>query len=812
MKPTALQDLKVKLTLFTQLEEKINALVAVSQQRSAAPIGASPYAMPIPMPMYPTNPFMQQQQQYNIGQPLYAPPAYANSTSAPFGELIALLKSEPGVLSGDDFKAQWVRYKEGTIAKADEIRTKFELFRAASKVEEARRAQIAKAENALNQIRSSIGALNGSTYGRPGAIEAIRAAIGSIKEAYPKDSPANANLVTPYNGIDALLISGTTPPAYMHKQIDDLQAALLYRVNEEKATMIDPQRATLGGYLEYCRTDASSRPPKITPDMVVEKDAFDDVLSLSRVYTVVGEGVKSACVSVLKQLAKSLPPSPSSPIQRPGFSDDAQMALVGAEALRAAIDKTLSALPLGAVDAVNRTNAIGAVKGLIAAIDQHGSQVDRAIKSKSTASSRYEDRTKVVPLGNGSGNGNAGDWGASSAAKGAEGAGSSLAGMPAAAGFLFRKIDPIRVARYVEQIRRFQSAIDEHKVADYVEQAIGRLALAVDDLEQQAQSIARGGEGDNLSADPGRTAAVTRQLAAAKVAAAKSFVRAVRGAVASYVHAHVSFVSQRHGDAFRYVEYWQAASKETVDPESRRMLGQHSQVREDLVRGVREKLLGLVKAKVAEAASRSLMSPRAPKLEDGQQGDIDKSVDVLQEWIVRRAERVHELYIRGAPTLLDSALEPQLWTIYGLKAIRLALAWIALGIASRAFEQLYKHQVYTLDESPPHPALLVAMMLGLDAALHAIVLAVLFTAKGIFKAPDNDFPIDGALITLFGVDYALVTFAIGALALVIAAVVRSKKYFRYKYEGERGIRAMREMVFYVYCVMTPIPFYRVAHG
>ena len=165
----------------------------------------------------------------------------------------------------------------------------------------------------------------------------------------------------------------------------------------------------------------------------------------------------------------------------------------------------------------------------------------------------------------------------------------------------------------------------------------------------------------------------------------------------------------------------------------------------------------------------------------------------------------------GAPSICHSPA--QMKEYWASTAWWLFLA-ITLSCATCCFmmHRFYRRRWKQTGELPPHPALLVAMMLGLDAALHAIVLAVLFTAKGIFKAPDNDFPIDGALITLFGVDYALVTFAIGALALVIAAVVRSKKYFRYKYEGERGIRAMREMVFYVYCVMTPIPFYRVAHG
>jgi hypothetical protein len=56
---------------------------------------------------------------------------------------------------------------------------------------------------------------------------------------------------------------------------------------------------------------------------------------------------------------------------------------------------------------------------------------------------------------------------------------------------------------------------------------------------------------------------------------------------------------------------------------------------------------------------------------------------------------------------------------------------------------------------------------------------------------------------------SLVVFAV---AVIIGQVIKRKKYFRYKYEGDRGIRAMQQMVMYVYNVLLFVPFFRLANG
>lgn len=404
---------------------------------------------------------------------------------------------------------------------------------------------------------------------------------------------------------------------------------------------------------------------------------------------------------------------------------------------------------------------------------------------------------------------------------------SSQGGVPGI-GFLYRTIDASRAFKYLEQIETFRDDAIASRVVDFVDSQAKRLAETVQDLERQAKSVNDrgiddagdgGGGGATGATSAGELALRLRQLALSKVAAVKSFVRGVKSSVAMYASMHLRFVSERHGEATRYMRYWDdlvsttkgdAARLEAlgVDDACKTAIEDHKKALAALSETART-TLGEVRGKVLAAHRDSLGSSGHPRLDDDQQAEVDRAIDALSAWVLDRAERIEDTYLRGAPTMLESVLEPMTLMLYGLKAVRLMCAAAALNVACGTFENLYFRRVYTLDAPPPNPAILVALALGLDAALSAIVLLVLYTTMRVFKTADNDFPIDPELLWTWLHDYVAATLAVGALSLIVCEVVRSKKYFRYKYVGDRGIRAMREMMWYVYCVLLPIPFYRL---
>jgi hypothetical protein len=398
----------------------------------------------------------------------------------------------------------------------------------------------------------------------------------------------------------------------------------------------------------------------------------------------------------------------------------------------------------------------------------------------------------------------------------------SSSGMPGI-GFLYRTIDPMRIARYLEQLERFRDEANDSQADEFAATQANRLAETVLDLERQATAIAAAGiddAGTGGATSAGELSLRLRQLGYAKVTAAKSFARGVRASTAAYVSMHLRFVSERHGEAMRYMRYWDdlvASAKEDAarldgfgaDDAIRTALTDHKKIVKELMTEARKVIIDKIRAKVLESQRESLGSAGQPRLDNEQQTEVDVQLDRLSEWLVDRAELVEETYMRGAPTLLESVTEPTTLMLYGLKVVRLGCASAALNVACGTFETMYTRNVYTLDLPPPNPARLVGLTLAIDAALTAIVLLVLYTSKRLFKTADNDFPIDAPLLWAWVHDYLAATLAIGALSLIVGEVIRSKKYFRYKYEGERGIRAMREMMWYIYCVLTPIPFYRL---
>jgi hypothetical protein len=84
---------------------------------------------------------------------------------------------------------------------------------------------------------------------------------------------------------------------------------------------------------------------------------------------------------------------------------------------------------------------------------------------------------------------------------------------------------------------------------------------------------------------------------------------------------------------------------------------------------------------------------------------------------------------------------------------------------------------------------------------------LLYLVKYLFKNEDNSFVIDGYMITNHVYDYGLGMGATILLGVLIGQVIIKKKYFKYKYEGMRAIRAFERIVFYIAMVNIFIPYF-----
>jgi hypothetical protein len=159
-------------------------------------------------------------------------------------------------------------------------------------------------------------------------------------------------------------------------------------------------------------------------------------------------------------------------------------------------------------------------------------------------------------------------------------------------------------------------------------------------------------------------------------------------------------------------------------------------------------------------------------------------------------------------------LDPQILLLYALKALRVGCAAFAIRVAGTWFQARYDRAVYGYGADaragvPPTPLMFVGVALGIELCATLTILLLLLATRAVVGAGDDRFPVDTAFVRAWAVDVLATTLLVGVIAVIMASVVRNRVYFRYAYEGDRGVRALQTMVFVVYCIILVLPLYRL---
>lgn len=133
------------------------------------------------------------------------------------------------------------------------------------------------------------------------------------------------------------------------------------------------------------------------------------------------------------------------------------------------------------------------------------------------------------------------------------------------------------------------------------------------------------------------------------------------------------------------------------------------------------------------------------------------------------------------------------------KGVLLGLSILAITLAAGYQSQIYVEKVFINDENPPSLFNMNAISTAFQVAFLLIVLMLLYFGKtlDIVKSSAN------SALAMDGFMTVLVIFLLGT---VISQVMYSKKYFQYKDEGLRAIRAFKELMMYVIIIIGVIPF------
>lgn len=145
--------------------------------------------------------------------------------------------------------------------------------------------------------------------------------------------------------------------------------------------------------------------------------------------------------------------------------------------------------------------------------------------------------------------------------------------------------------------------------------------------------------------------------------------------------------------------------------------------------------------------------------------------------------------------------------MYVLKAISLACASFSLYLTERLFSELYMKTVYALEENPPSLLNFLMIFLFIHASFNFFLFIILLLFIVAFKRPNNNFLVNWFLVQTYFTDYFMITLMMTALVSIIASNMQKNKYFRYKTEGLRAIRGLREITQYIALIVFFIPFF-----
>ena len=161
----------------------------------------------------------------------------------------------------------------------------------------------------------------------------------------------------------------------------------------------------------------------------------------------------------------------------------------------------------------------------------------------------------------------------------------------------------------------------------------------------------------------------------------------------------------------------------------------------------------------------------------------------------------------ATPALTDSkdTIKPTTGNIIGslmaFKAIRIALTYLSLTITTNFMTQIYMEKVLVNNEAPPTLLNFVWLFMFIDVIINfVLVLVLILLGKLGALGPAKD------LYGEYILDYGVCLLCLIPLCLIVANVMYSKKYFLYKDDGLRAIRALSDIMFYISIIINIIPF------
>lgn len=153
------------------------------------------------------------------------------------------------------------------------------------------------------------------------------------------------------------------------------------------------------------------------------------------------------------------------------------------------------------------------------------------------------------------------------------------------------------------------------------------------------------------------------------------------------------------------------------------------------------------------------------------------------------------------PNILNEKIvsENQIAIIYVGILLRVGVLYLSSRISSNIMSQIYTEKVLLKGEEPPSLNYQLILFLIIDFFLSLVIILIIY----LVNTQDSE----NNLIVNFLKQYILSTLIIFSIVYVISNIMYRKKYFLYKDDGLRAVRALDELTFTIGSFVSFIPFF-----
>lgn len=141
-----------------------------------------------------------------------------------------------------------------------------------------------------------------------------------------------------------------------------------------------------------------------------------------------------------------------------------------------------------------------------------------------------------------------------------------------------------------------------------------------------------------------------------------------------------------------------------------------------------------------------------------------------------------------------------------IKVFRLFMQIGAIYVAQKVFNESYVRKVFSEGRDPPPLTSMLFLMLSIDATAHLMIVILLVLSNFAFKRDDNTYLVDDAFLSEVLTEFAVSSLVLILLGMMIADILRRKRYFQFADQGQIVSIAFRSSLMYICIINFVVPY------